>query len=198
METEWETTTKALEELKSSEDGEMWGAFCEHAILMLVNFCKRLGLSEFYAEEVTQETMLEFIKAFRNGKYIREKGRLRSWLFGMAVKVMRNLRRRLWRQRLVQVDKTGTCCWDMIEDQNAVKHAEDIEWGRMVLTFCLEQVRGKFTPQVIKAFELYAIQERPADEVAEELNMSRSAVYAAKHKVLARMRKFAKQFDDKD
>ncbi len=198
MDTKWRTTTKALEELKSSEDGEMWGVFCEHVMPMLVNFCKRLGLSEFYAEEATQETMLKFIKAFRNDKYIREKGRLRSWLFGIAVKVIQNLRRRLLRQRLVQVDKTGTSFWDMIEDQNAVKHAEDIEWDRMVLTCCLEHVWGKFTPQTIKAFELYAIQERPVDEVAEELNMSPNAVLIAKHRVLARMRKFAKQFDDKD
>jgi RNA polymerase sigma-70 factor (ECF subfamily) len=198
MGADWLTTTIVLEELKSSEDGDAWRTFCSHFSPMLVNFGKKLGLSPSYAEDAAQEVIIAFIKAFRDGKYNREKGRLRDWLFGIAGNVIRNLRRRLPRERLVVEDTTGTSFWDMIEDKDAIKHTWNIEWHRMIIQYSLEGARKKFKPNVFNAFELYAILDTPVDEVAKELNISRNTVFVAKHRVLAFMRKLAEDFGNKD
>ena len=198
MVTDWLTTTKVLEELKSSEDGDAWRTFCSHFSPMLVNFGKKLGLSDSNAEDAAQEVIIAFIKAFRAGKYNREKGRLRDWLFGIAGNVIRNFRRRLPREKLIVEAKTGTSFWDMIEDEDAIKHTWNIEWDRMVLQYSLDEARKKFKPNVFNAFELYAILDTPVDEVAKKLNISRNTVFVRKHRVLAYIRKLAEDFENKD
>jgi RNA polymerase sigma-70 factor (ECF subfamily) len=65
----------------------------------------------------------------------------------------------------------------------------------MVLSRCLEQVHREFDPNVFEAFKLYALSERPVDEVAEHLRMSNNAVYIAKSRVLSRLRELQRQFD---
>ena len=200
MEIDWRetTTTIVLEELKSSEDGDAWRTFCSHFRPMLVKFGKKLGLSTSHAEDAAQEVIIAFIKAFRTGKYNREKGRLRGWLFGIAGKVVRTFHRRRPREQLVVNDETGTSFWDTIEDEDAIKHTWNIEWRRMVIQYSLEGARKKFKPNVFNAFELYAMMDNPVDEVAKKLNISRDAVYLAKHKVLAFIRKLAGDFENKD
>jgi RNA polymerase sigma-70 factor (ECF subfamily) len=65
----------------------------------------------------------------------------------------------------------------------------------MVLTKCLEQARRELDSKVFEAFNLYALSEIPADDVAQRLKMSRNAVYIAKSRVLSRLRQLERQFE---
>ena len=76
---DWVTTTQVLEDLKESNDILAWTSFRNHFYPVIFNFAKTLGLSAADAEDATQETMLAFLKAFRNGKYDREKGQFSHW-----------------------------------------------------------------------------------------------------------------------
>jgi len=130
---QWITTTQILEDLVSSNDALAWNSFRDHFYPVVVNFAKRLGLSSTYAEDAAQETMLSFLKAFRDGRYNREKGRLGSWVFGVARRVILNFRKRLPREHVIADNSTGTSFWDMIADANAVKHTWETEWRRSTL-----------------------------------------------------------------
>jgi len=191
----WVTTTQVLEELKTSNEAQAWRRFCDHFRPVVVDFARRLGLSTTDAEDAAQETMVEFLKAFRGGKYDREKGRLSSWLFGVARRVILNLRGRQPLERLVADKTTGTSFWDLIQDDHSIKRSWETQWRQMVLTKCLEQARRELDPKVFEAFELYALSEKPVDEVAQRLKMSRNAVYIAKSRVLSRLRQLERQFE---
>lgn len=192
---EWITTTQALEELKISNDSVVWDKFINSFRPVVINFAMKLGLSANDAEDASQETMLVFIKAFKDGKYNRDKGRLRNWLFGVARRVILNLRRNRPLEQLIADKTTGTSFWDLIEDDRNIKLSWEAEWRNMVLTNCLEQVRKEFDSKVFKAFELYALEQTAVDEVARNLEMSRNAVYIAKSRVLSRMRQLEQQFE---
>jgi RNA polymerase sigma factor (sigma-70 family) len=192
---EWVTTTQVLEELQSSNDAPAWRRFCDHFHIVVVNFAKQMGLSMTDAEDAAQETMLTFVKAFRDGKYKREKGHLSDWLFGIARNVILNFRRRLPSEQLVADKTTGTSFLDQIQDDHSIKLSWEIEWRHMVLTRCFEQARKEFDPKVFKAFELYAMTQTSADKVAKQLEMSRNAVYIAKCRVLSRLRELERQFE---
>jgi RNA polymerase sigma-70 factor, ECF subfamily len=192
---EWVTTTQVLEELQSSNNAQAWQRLCDHFHIVVVNFAKQMGLSTTDAEDVAQETMLEFVKAFRKGKYKRDKGHLSDWLFGIARHVILNYRRRLPSEQLVEDKTTGTLFLNQIQDNHPIKVSWEIEWRHMVLTRCFEQARKEFDPKVFKTFELYALEQIAAHRVAQLLEISQNAVYIAKCRVLSRMRELEKQFE---
>lgn len=192
---EWVTTTQVLEELQSSNDAPAWQRFCGHFHTVVVNFAKHMGLSVPDAEDAAQETMLAFVKAFRDGKYNRDKGHLGNWLFGIAKHVILNFRKRQPLEQLMADKTTGTSFWDMIQDDHNIKLSWETEWRHMVLSKCFEQARREFDPKVFKAFELYALTQTAVDKVAQQLEMSRNAVYIAKCRVLSRLRELDGQFE---
>ena len=195
MKTEWITTTRVLDDLKTSNDGDAWNVFYHHFNPMLSNFGKHLGLSDDDAQDVAQKTLMEFIKAFRADKYDRSRGRLKNWLFGIARNVMLDLRKHLPREQLIRDRTTGMSFWESIEDDNVIKHTWNTEWRRMVLEYCLERVRMESDSKVFKAFELYALHDIPSMEVAKQLEMSTAAVYIAKSRVLKKIQEFGREFE---
>ena len=193
---QWITTTQVLEDLRGTEDSLAWNKFRDHFYPMIFNFARSLGLSAADAEDAAQETMLAFLKALRDGKYDKERGQLSHWLFGVAKKVILNFRKRLPREHFVADATTGTSFWDMVQDDNAVRHTWDNEWRRMVLEKCLRQARRQLDQKVFKAFELYALFQKPVTEVAQTLGMSRNAVYIAKSRVLSKLRQLQQDFEE--
>jgi len=192
---QWVTSTQILDDLKTSNDTVIWNQFCNHFQPAVLNFARHLGLTETDAEDAAQQTMLEFLKAFRNGKYDRQKGTLSNWLFGIAKRVILNLRGRQPLEHLVADKTTGTSFWDLIQDDRGIKHTWDTEWRQMVLTRCLKQAQQDFEPKVFEAFELYALSGLPVGKVAERLKMSSNAVYIAKSRVLSRLRELEHQLE---
>ncbi len=195
---EWVTTTQVLEELKSSNDAQAWHRFCDHFRAVVVNFAKHMGLSVADAEDAAQEVMLTFVEAFKNGKYNKEKGKLRDWLFGIARRVIVNSRGHKPLEHLVADKTTGTSFWDLIKDDRSMTQTWENEWQRMVLIRCLKQIQQQFEPKVYQAFELYALSNVPVGEVAQQLNMSSNAVYIAKSRVLSKLRQLEQQFEEEE
>lgn len=191
----WVTTTQMLNDLKSSNNMLAWDAFCKYFRPVVVHFAKQLGLTAADAEDAAQETMAEFVKAFMNGKYNREKGHLSSWLFGVAKRVILNFRARQPLEHLIADKTTGTSFWDLIQDDSSIERTWEYEWRQMVLTKCLDKARREFDPKIFKAFELYALSEVPINQVCQQLKMSRNAVYIAKYRVLSRLRVLGQQFE---
>jgi RNA polymerase sigma-70 factor (ECF subfamily) len=191
----WKTTTQALDELMSSEDSLVWNTFCDHFRPVVENFAQQLGLTETDAEDAAQQTMIEFAESFRKGKYKREKGHLSNWLFGIAKRVILNIRSHQPPEHLIADKTTGTSFWDLVQDDKTIEHRWETEWQQMVLERCLEQARQEFDPKVFDAFSLYAISQISVDEVCKQLDMSRNAVYISKSRVLSRLRELRLEFE---
>ena len=80
---EWVTTSVLLDQLRAGADGA-WGAFLERFRKPVIAFALKVGLPAQAADDAAQETMLAFLEGLRSGSYDRKKGRLSSWLFGIA------------------------------------------------------------------------------------------------------------------
>jgi len=195
---QWVTTTQVLQELKESNDTFAWTVFRDHFFSVVTGFAGNLGLSRTDAEDAAQETMLAFIEAFRDGKYNRGKGHLSHWLFGVARRVILDYRKRRPRESLIGDNTAGASFWDMVADEDTVRHTWDMQWENMVLERCLQQARRQLDEKVFRAFELYAILQRPVDEVCEALSISRNAVYISKSRVLSKLRQLKLNFEGLD
>ena len=191
----WITTTQALDELSSSQDSLVWRTFCDHFRPVVENFAKQLGLTITDAEDAAQQTMIEFVESFRKGKYQKEKGRLSNWLFGIAKRVVLNIRSHQPLEHLIADKTTGTSFWDIVQDDKILNLTWETEWQQMVLKRCLEKVHQEFDRKVYEAFNLYALSEMPVKEVCKKLGMSPNAVYISKSRVLSRLRELKREFE---
>lgn len=191
------TSTYLLEGLKHADNATVWQQFVERYRPLIVRYAMRLGLNESDAQDAAQQALIAFCSAYQEGKYNREKGRLRVWLFGIARNQILNTRRRR-RDREVQVagDSQATHFFARVEDENVMEQAWDEEWRQAVLRQCLEAVRREFDGRTVEAFELFAWKGVPAQKVADQLGMTPNAVFLVKHRVMKRIRELLPQMED--
>jgi len=60
----------------------------------------------------------------------------------------------------------------------------DDEWKKHVLSQALTELRSKVQPETYAAFEMYAVQQRNVQTVADFLNLSVASVYTAKNRCI--------------
>jgi RNA polymerase sigma-70 factor (ECF subfamily) len=185
------TSTHLLQGLRDAGNAPVWREFVARYAPLLHGYARRhFGMSEHDAEEVSQEVLLQFAEAYRNGRYDRDKGQLRKWLFGIALNCMRDARRRHARRReLIGIEaESGLARAEELPDDAQLEHCWEEEWQRSIYRTCLAEVSRRAEPRTVEAFQLFAVQGLPADEVARRLGMSRNAVFLAKYKMIVRIR----------
>jgi RNA polymerase sigma-70 factor (ECF subfamily) len=184
------TSTSLLHGLRQSGNDAIWSEYVGRYRPLIVGFARRLDVPEPDAEDIAQVTLMEFAAAFTAGHYDRGRGRLRSWLFGIARNQVSS-----WRRRAPRMDLPLSRAFSGDPGVEESKSHDDLleelwdrEWRSAVLRDCLQQVRAEVEPQTYEAFCRFAIADRPAEEVATELGMTRNAVFLAKRRVLQRAR----------
>ena len=190
------TNTSLLMGLKDRSNNRVWGEFFERYQPMLLALARRLGLNDQDAQDAAQETLLAFVSTYREGAYDREKGRLRTWLFGIASHKVRDIQRRKGRQKVIADNENTTRFLNKVPDDHSISEAWEAEWAKAVLGECMKQVREQVKPQTMKAFELFALEGQPAEKVAAELGMTENAVWIAKNRVVSRMRKLQEDLEE--
>ena len=191
------TSTHLLEGLRRPDHGTVWPQFVDRYRPMIVSYARRLGLNDADAQDAAQQTLIAFCTSYQAGKYDREKGRLRIWLFGIARNQILNTRRRR-RDREIQVadHSRDTNFFARVEDEDQLEQAWEEEWQQAVLRQCLDVVRREFDGKTVQAFEMFAWKGRPAQEVAEQLGMTANAVFLVKHRVMKRIRDLLPQMEE--
>jgi len=190
------TSTTLLNGLRDRDNARVWDEFFTRYQPVLVAFGKQLGLKEQDAEDAAQDALMVFVRSYREGVYDREKGRLRTWLFGITAHKVRDIQRQRGRQRIVADRSESTRFIDKIPDEHHLSQVWEAEWSKAILQECLKQVRDQVKPQTMQAFELFALQGLTAEKVAEKLGITENAVWIAKNRVVTRMRKIQEQLEE--
>lgn len=188
------TTTAMLNALTSPDNQAVWDEFVGRYRPVLIGFARTWGLKESDAEDVAQQTLAEFSRDLRAGKYTRGKGRLRAWMIGIArhrmVDVQRQLvKRREWRGDSVLIDAA---------DENHVVDAWEEAQKTAIFQRSLEILRTqtRLNPTTIQAFELTVLRNVPTAEVARQCGISESEVYVAKSRVATKLKDIVEKLRD--
>jgi len=187
------TSTLLLEGLKNPANYDVWRQYVDRYRPLILAYGVRLGLKVADAEDVAQQVLAEFSQAYQAGKYDRERGRLREWLFGIARNQVSNHRRRAARGAAAF---GGTDLFDQVPDDEKLSAVWDDEWRSAVMRECLGAVRAEVEPKTFEAFELFACKGLAATTVAAQLGMTQNAVFGAKRRVLRRARELLAQMED--
>ena len=190
------TSLTLLEGLRDPRNDVAWQRFAARYRPMVVSFAAGLGLSENDAQDAAQDTLLAFAQAYRQGAYDRRKGRLRSWLFGIAYRKVKDIQRAMGKEQVMADRSDATGCLASVPAPDEAQQLWDDQWQRAVLDACLAEVARHVDPNTFAAFRLYVLEQWPAKKVAEDLGLSRNAVYIAKNRVISRMRELREQMDE--
>ncbi len=93
------TTTALLEALHDPACEQVWQEFDGRYRPVIIALALHLGLRHDEASEVAQETLSQFVRDYLAGRYDRGRGRLRSWILGIARHRILDVQRHRQRRR---------------------------------------------------------------------------------------------------
>lgn len=180
------TTTLLLDSLRDESHPEGWERFSARYWPVLAGFARKLGLSEADAADAAQWTLMEFLKEFRAGRYERQRGRLSSFVVGIA----RNRILTLRRQSRRAAEGGGGDSGELLPDEVTMTDMWENERRRAILEDAVTALRGssRLSPATFRAFELVALRDVPAEEAAAQTGMSVDEVYVARSRCTRRLR----------
>ena len=177
-----ETSTTLLAQIKDLRDSKSWRRFVELYGPLLYRYARLRGLSREDADEVKQNCLAQLVEVMPRFEYEPQRGKFKTWLYCVANNKIRDLFKRRRPSNLSSDNDAAQ------QEQATSDDLWEEQWELKHLRYCVPQVLAKAHPTTRRAFELYVISDWPADRVAATLKISVDQVYAAKSRILHRLR----------
>ena len=188
-----ETRHSLLVRLKNPDDEEAWREFVEIYRPVIYRLACRRGLQDADAEDLVQQVLLAIAGAIERFQPDAQQARFRTWLHRIAQNLILNaLTRRAPDQG------SGNSAVRQLLDQ-AVQQGPDsvelrMEARRAIFRWAADQIQGEYQVETWQAFWLTAVEQKEVDEVARILSRNRGAIYAARSRVMRRLREKVQEY----
>ncbi len=184
------TTTALLRSLRDPAQEAAWREFDARFRPLLTAFAVRLGLDAGEAEDVAQETLVEFVRAYWEGKYDRSRGRLSSWVISIAQNRISHRRLAVGRA----AGRRGESALVDLSDPARLTAVWEDEQRRLIIVRAMDVLRaGRTAEPTLRAFDLFAVRGVPAEVAARECGITVDEVYSAKNRVARRLREIVEE-----
>lgn len=184
------TTTKLLDALNDHGNEPVWAHIDQRYRSVIAGLARRLGLTDADADDVAQQTLAEFVRCYRDGRYDRSKGRLSSWILGIAHHTTLRVIRRLESRG----ERLGTQLEDSL-DEPRLRSIWTDERDRTILGRAMSMLRdeSELDDRTLLAFELSSLRGVPVPETASQCGMTADQVYVARSRVTKRLRSLVEE-----
>jgi RNA polymerase sigma factor (sigma-70 family) len=182
--------TRATLFLRLRQDGEVrevaWREFYEAYAPLIGAFARKSGADHTVAEDVVQDVLVGFYSVSPEFTYNPMIGRFRGYL---KTCTWRKLQKRLRADARINDRMLN----DIDTADIQVNEVWEDIWEREKLHRAVEMVRARYSvrpdkAKTFQAFEMYAMLDRPAEEIAAELGMNIESVHQAKSRVIRMLR----------
>lgn len=183
------TSLSLLGRVRSAADQDAW----EHLVALyrplLERWLRSYEVQAADAEDLVQDVLTVVLQEVASFDHNQRAGAFRTWLR----RILANRVRNFWRGRNYSPRAGTSSLLEQIEqledDGSGLSRVWDADHDRHVVAQLVETVRPHFQPQTWEAFRRQVFEGQRADVVADELGMSLSAVYVARSRVLAALRR---------
>jgi RNA polymerase sigma-70 factor (ECF subfamily) len=183
-----ETRASLIVRLKDRADQAAWDEFVEVYRPVVYRLACHKGLQSADAEDLAQQVLVAVAAAVHRWQPDEARGRFRTWLHRIAQNLIINTLTR----RAPDRASGGEGTRDLLVQQAAREGPESellrTEYRREVFNWVARQIRPEFQPETWAAFWQTAVEGRPAAEVARTLGKKPGAVYAARGRVMRRLK----------
>lgn len=188
------TRATLLSKLRSLDDHDSWQEFFDTYWKLIYSVAIKTGLPDQDAREVVQETIISLTRQLPRFKYDRSKGSFKSWLYQQTswrvsdhIKKQKKLNDR--HEPLdIRHEESNSIDPGLNGSSIASHRLWDEEWERNLIDLALGNLKKNIPPKQYQIFDLYVIREIPVSEVMATLNVSRTQIYLAKHRVTKTLR----------
>jgi len=176
------TSISLLQRLRQPGDHEAWRRFVQLYSPLLYYWARGVRLPAADAADLVQEVLLVVVEQMPQFTYNPDRS-FRGWLRTIALNKWRERCRR--HATAPAVDDEGL---DGAASRDMADALADSEYRHWLVRQALEIMQAEFEPTTWKACWESVVSDRPAAEVAAELNVRIEVVYGAKSRVLRRLR----------
>jgi RNA polymerase sigma-70 factor (ECF subfamily) len=183
--------------LRDAGDQQAWAEFVDIYEPLIYRLARQRGLQDADAQDLTQEVFRAVAAAIERWDPDPAKGRFRAWLCRIARNLVVDY---LAGQRRHPQGTGRSSVQELLEAQPDSDPAADnefaVEFKRRAFHWAAERVQAEFKLSTWQAFWRTGVENQPVAAVARELDMSEGAVYIARSRVLARLRKVVQELTD--
>lgn len=187
------TSLSLLERLRQADSGHPdWQRLDDLYRPLIRSWLTRVPGIAAEADDLTQDVLLILFRELPQFERRRE-GSFRAWLRKIAVNRVRACLSGRNRKPMAGVASDDSDAFlHQLEDPNSdLSRQWDEDHDRHVFGKLLALVRPDFQPATWEAFSRFALDGRPAAEVADELGIGEEVVFQAKFRILKRLREEA-------
>ncbi len=190
-----ETRDSLLMRVADTRDQAAWEQFARIYRPVVYNVARMRGLQDADAQDVTQQVLLSVSKALPTWERRDESTRFRHWLCRMARNATINMLTRQPKDRAVGGPLLPI---DIPEDQADSDLDSTLvrEYRRQLFRQAAEHVRTRADVTTWQAFAITMIDGLTITEAAERLQRSEAVIYAARSRIMRRLRDTVKAMEE--
>ncbi|MBT6155195.1 MAG: sigma-70 family RNA polymerase sigma factor [Planctomycetaceae bacterium] len=177
------TSVSLLRRLHTDEKEIAWKRFVELYAPLIYHWTLRAGLSDDDAADCVQDVLTLLVDKLPTFAYDPKKS-FRAWLRTVTVNKCRETHRR----NATVAKSTDPLKPDDAVSPDGVEGFTDQEYQRSLVHRALELMQREFEPNTWQACWKHVVSGDSASVIAQQLGMTRNAVYVAKSRVLRRLR----------
>jgi RNA polymerase sigma-70 factor (ECF subfamily) len=198
-----QTHPSLLNRLKTGDDADSWNEFYRIYGKLVRDFAIQAGLTDSESDEVVQETAIATARHLPEYRYNPKVCKFKTWLLNQASWRIKDQLKKRKKHAPASFSPVANSCTPLADDTartSAINRVPDpgaedldrlfeVEWSKSLFDAALERVRERFSLKQFQIFDLAAIKEWPAAEVARSLGISTANVYVIRHRILAAIKK---------
>jgi len=191
-----QTRQSLLVRLRRNSD-DAWSEFLEVYEQAIYEFARRRGLQDADAWDVTQDVLAAVDSKVDSWQSDPTKGTFRGWIFRVA--------RNIAVDKINAQSRRAAASGDSRVAQLLAEHPENLEqestlfwtnYRRKLLHWAADQIKPEYQESSWQSFWMTTVAGQKPEDVAQELGVSLGSVYAAKFRIVTRIRKLVARLDD--
>jgi RNA polymerase sigma-70 factor (ECF subfamily) len=177
-------------------DQQAWGEFVDRYGRQIHAWCRRWGLQEADAQDVTQTVLLQLASKLPTFAYDPSQ-RFRAWLKTLTHHAWSDFLR-VWRPAKGSADSDLHLLLDSVQARDELAQRLQQTFDRELLELAAARVRERVEERTWEAYRLTAQEGLSGAEAAARLGMQVGTVYKAKSKVHAMLQETLRQLQEEE
>ena len=184
------TSPTLLERLRATDDQQAWARFVEIYTPLIFFWAQRMGMPLGGAADLVQEVLAILVVKLPQFR-LDTHGSFRAWLRTVTTNKLRDM----WRKQANMALPTSPSVLAEIPEREDTQFWE-VEYRQQLVRRLLELARPDFEEATWQAVRASMTSDRPVSEIAEEYKVSVWTLYSARSRLLARLRRDARDLLD--
>ncbi len=194
--TDPETHASLLLRVRDPSDREAWFEFAEIYRPVIVRLARTKGMQDADADDLAQRVLVSIAGAIDRFEPNDKRAKFRTWLKRVSENAILNAITR----GAKDVGTGGDVIDSLLEREPASCGPDSdllrIEYRREVFNWAARRIRDEFEPATWDAFWQTAVEAREVEDVAAELGKNRGSIYAARSRVMRRLKEKIVEFEE--